>query len=103
MAYIAMSGKGRIVIARKLRDVYFHFVSTNTFNAIVWTTDLHLFHSLDKRFFVYSMTPLAHKDSLVLHPLFLIDKWKRWNSKKTKTNSFSAISILEQYLTRSAR
>lgn len=103
LAYLALSGRCRITVARKLRDIYFHFISAKGFDAIVWTDNLTVFEKLDPRFFTYSMTPLYEKEVLVFHPLYIIDKWKRWSSQKQKGNNFAAIAVLEKYLERAAR
>lgn len=102
LAYLTISGRGRIVIAKKNRNIFFHFVSSPTFTALTWSDESNLFSSLTD-YFVYSITPLYDKDSIVIHPLYLIEKWRTWSSKKAKGQNFLVITILENYLSRTAR
>lgn len=104
MAYITLSGRSRIIVARKQRDIYFHFVYNNGFYCLVWTDEVDVFNMIDNRFFIYSMTPLYSKEVLVIHPLYLIDKWKKWKQRyKSSGGHLMAVSVLEKYLGRISR
>lgn len=104
MAYITLSGRSRILVARKNRDIYFHLVYTKHFYALIWTDEVEVFNSLDNRFFIYSMTPLYDKELLIIHPLYVIDKWKKWRQRyKASSGLLASVSALENYLKRISR
>lgn len=104
LAYLTIAGRSRIIVARKNRGLYFHMAYNNGFYALVWTDEVDVFNMLDSRFFLYSMTPLYANEVLVIHPLYLIDKWKKWRQRyKTQSGVLMAVSVLEKYLERIAR
>lgn len=104
VAYITLSGRSRVLIGKRNRDVYFHLVYNNGFYALVWTDEVDVFKSLDTRFFVYSMTTLYDRDVLVIHPLYMVDKWKKWRARyKSQSGHLMAVAVFEKYLERIAR
>lgn len=104
LAYITLSGRSRLIIARKNRDIYFHIIYNSNFYAIVWTDEMEVFNSMDSKFFVYSMTPLYKKELLVIHPLYIINKWKNWRQRyKAQSGHLMAVSVMEKYLERISR
>lgn len=104
VAYITLSARSRIIVGKRNRDLYFHLVYNNGFYALVWTDEVDVFKSLDSRFFVYSMTPLYAHDVLVIHPLYMIDKWKKWRQRyKAQSGHLMAVAVFEKYLERISR
>lgn len=108
MAYTNPS-KTSFVIASQHKNVYFYFVYSKDTYALIWSDREDLYQDLcaSDEFFVYCMCvmdsgsdvdqdTLANGKLLVIHPLFLVTKWKRW--KTTYKDSLPAVAALERYL-----
>lgn len=104
--YAATYARSRLIIATSQRDIYFHVVykPSEKFFALVWTDELEVFDNISRDFSVYSISPLAHNKLIVIHPMYLIDKWRKWTTRcNDKTTYLSAVSTLEKYLIRTGR
>ncbi len=104
--YAASNARSRVIIAANQCDIYFHIVHKpdKGFFALVWTDELSVFDDLSRDFLIYSVSPLSYNKVLVIHPMFLIDKWVRWTNRcNDKTTYLAALSILDRYLTRVGR
>ncbi len=106
--YNASAARSRVIICLNNCDLYFHLVYDQEVNfyALVWTDETSLYDSIASslssyRFSIYSMSPMAYKNELVIHPLYLIDKWKKWCA--VGANGLSAVLLLDKYLKRLAR
>ena len=102
LAYLTMNNRSRIILATKMKDMYFYLAYTNDYYVLFWTDEHSLFNSLKNTgAFIYGMTPLSNDGILVIHPIFLISKWRKWRAKNSKSSgSLKAVSILESYLAR---
>ncbi len=106
LAYMTKSNRSRIVIASKDRDLYFTLVYANDFYALVWSDNYNVAQDFKARgAYLYSMTPMAYGGTYVIHPKFLMSKWKKWRTTTTgeiskASNSLKAVSILENYILR---
>ncbi len=103
LAYL--SKRPLIVLMQNMCDTYFHIVYDEHNLAIVWSNEEGITQSLDKeKVFVYHVTPLHDKHILILHPLYLISKVKKWSMRfKTMGGRLMVIAALERYLSRNAQ
>lgn len=102
LAYLTMSSRSRIVLASKNKDIYFHLAYKGKYYVLFWSDSETLFSSIkNSGSFIYSMAPLHVDGTLVLHPVYLVSKWKKWKQKYTnEAGPLMAVSILEGYLAR---
>jgi hypothetical protein len=101
MGYLTMSSRSRLIIATKNKAIYFHVAYSEKYFVLFWTDEEGLYSTLrHNNAFVYSMAPLDNNGLLVIHPVFLVSKWKRWitNTSKRLGGALMAISMLENYL-----
>lgn len=102
LAYLTMSSRSRIIVSAKQKDIYFYLAYTNDYYVLLWTDQIRMYEVLKAAgVMVYGMTPLNEGGTLVLHPIFLVSKWRKWRNKNLKTcGTLKAVSILEGYLSR---
>lgn len=102
LAYLTMSSRSRITLASRNKDIYFHLAYRNKYYVLFWTDSVSLFDTLKSAgAFIYSMAPLSQGGVLVMHPLYLVSKWKKWRQKyANEAGPLVAVSILEGYLSR---
>lgn len=102
LAYLTMSSRSRIVLASKNKDIYFHLAYKGKYYVLFWSDSESLYDNVkDSGAFVYSMAPLHVDGTLVLHPVYLVSKWRKWRQKYTgEAGPLMAVSILEGYLSR---
>lgn len=102
LAYLTMSSRSRIVLSSKNKDIYFHLAYKGKYYVLFWSDAESLFDNIKEGgSFIYSMAPLHVDGTLVLHPMYLVSKWKKWKQKYTnEAGPLMAVSILEGYLAR---
>lgn len=102
LAYLTMSSRSRIILASRNKDIYLHLAYNRKYFVLFWSDSAELFDTLKQGgAFVYSMAPLSRDGVLVLHPMYLVSKWKKWRQKYTgDAGPLMAVSILEGYLSR---
>ncbi len=102
LAYLTMSSRSRIVLASKNKDIYFHLAYKGKYYVLFWSDAETLYDNVkDSGAFVYSMAPLHVDGTLILHPIYLVSKWRKWKQKYTgDAGPLMAVSILEGYLSR---
>jgi len=105
LAYLTKGARSRVIIASKNKDVYFSLVYNNDYYALVWSDDVTTANKFKEQgSFIYGMTPMPSGGTFVIHPKFLMSKWKKWRTASgdvTKaTNALRAVSILENYICR---
>jgi hypothetical protein len=96
----------RFILSSHNSDLYVRFAFTEHSFLLMWSNnalfDQELREALGndvQRVFWYNVTPLAYKQVLVIHPMFLIDKFRKWNRKfKTSGGRLMVVSVLEKYL-----
>lgn len=105
LAYLNKNNSSRITLSAQHKNIYISLIYANNYYALVWSDDQLTQHKFkEKGAYTYGMTPLSKNGTLVLHPKFLISKWRKWNTQAItvdKTvNSLRAVSFLENYLER---
>ena len=93
-----------IVLTRNSQDMYMSLLSIDGCSILLWTSEceyvLNLTANSDTHdIFCYNITPMYDKSVLVLHPVFLLSKVRKWGHK-SQFNTLKVFGILERYLSR---
>jgi len=100
MTLIYMSLRPSIILSRKDRMMYLSLVYTGSALMLLWS-DCIIDVKNDSAF-MYNIAPLAESELLVIHPSYILSKVRKWGSLYNY-NFLKVCSIIDRYLTRSAR
>lgn len=105
LSYLTKNSNSKIILSALNRDLYFTLIHNLDFYALVWS-DTHEISKtfLDAGAFCYNMTPLSNNGTLVIHPKYLVSKWKKWVTYQISgshtPDPLRATAMLEKYLSR---
>lgn len=112
MAVFSGGNRSTVVLAKRGKDMYFSFVHIDQCSLLFWSTEpdflMRLFDAippdieqsfLKHECFVNHITPLNDKSTLILHPIFLLTKYRTWG-ERANFNHMRLFTVFSSYLER---
>lgn len=114
MAVFSGGNRSTVVLAKRGKELYFSFVHVDQCSLLFWSTEpdflMRLFEAipddieqsfLKHECFVNHITPLNDKSTLILHPIFLLTKYRTWG-ERANFNQMRLFTVFSSYLERLA-